>query len=238
MLDVKFGSGAFLEAPERGRELAITMQRLSARFGVPTTVFQTSMTRPLGRTVGHALEVAESFDCLTGDGPEDLRELVVTFGASLLVAGGLAPDDADGRARISNVLDGGDAARVMERVIETQGGDPACLEERERLDRAPDVDTFVAPRSGHVRFADVKELGRAVCALGGGRERLEDEIDPAVGLVFERPAGAEVREGEPLVAIHHRAGRGLDEARERLARAVAVGEPFDVEPLVLARHEP
>jgi pyrimidine-nucleoside phosphorylase/thymidine phosphorylase len=118
-------------------------------------------------------------------------------------------------------------------VVEAQGGDAGALEDRSRMPRAPDVAEWRAERGGHLRYLDVRELGYAVCALGGGRARLGEEIDPAVGLVFPVPEGAAVSNGEVLVEVHHRGGRGLERARAHLRRAALVGEPFEPAPLIL-----
>jgi thymidine phosphorylase len=193
------------------------------------------MDRPLGRAVGHALEIAECIDCLAGDGPPDLRELVLLFGGEILRLAGAAISLEDGRAQIAAAIDGGRALGVFELAIAEQGGDPRCLSERSRLPHTGAVDPFAARADGVLAFADARAVGLAVLALGGGRTRVEDEIDPAVGLVWRRAAGESVRRGELLCEIHHRAGRGLAEARAQLERAVALAPTAALPPLVLAR---
>ena len=238
VLDVKFGSGAFLADPERGAELARTMLGLTERFGLPATVFQTSMGQPLGLAVGHTLEIAESLACLAGDGPADLRELVTTFGGELLVACGAAEDLDAGRGAVAASLDDGRAMDVFERVVAEQGGDTACIADPGALPSAPDVETIVAEEEGVLLFADCCAVGEAVAALGGGRQRLEDEIDPVVGVVFHKRAGERVRAGDALVEIHHRDGAGLPKCRRHLARALwidEIGEAWERPPLVLSR---
>jgi pyrimidine-nucleoside phosphorylase len=233
VLDVKFGSGAFLPEVERGAELARAMLAIAEAHGLAATAFQTAMDRPLGRAVGHALEVKESLACLRGGGPDDLRELVLTLGAEMLRLGGLARDEAAGRARVAAALDDGTALERFARVVAAQGGDAGALEDEARLPAAPDVEVLAAPASGTLAFGDLRELGLAVTALGGGRRALGERIDPAVGLVLLGAAGDEVRAGEPLIELHHRAGHGLAEARERVLRAVRVGAPEPREPLVI-----
>ncbi len=234
VLDVKFGSGAFLPERARGRELGRTMQDLAAGFGVRTRVFQTCMDRPLGRSAGNALEIAESLECLAGGGPKDLRELVLLFGSSMLELAGVARDRGEGRARIAGAIDSGEALRVFERIVEAQHGDPRCVLERARLPSTGEVQPFCAAADGALAYRDLREVGEAVCALGGGRRLTTDRVDPAVGLVFLRCAGDEVRAGEALIEIHHRAGHGLAEARARLERGIAVGARAELAPLVAA----
>jgi len=234
VLDVKFGSGAFLPEPERGAQLARTMLDITGAFGVKAAAYQTSMARPLGRAVGHALEIAESIDCLRGEGPADLRELVVLLGGELLTLAGLAEDDAAGRARLERALDDGSALEVFGRVIDRQGGDARCLEDTKVLGAATGVSPWRAARSGTLRFRDVRAVGRAVALLGGGRSRLEDEIDLTVGVVFQLSEGDEVRTGDVIAELHHR-GRGLEPALELLSEAVEIADEFEPGPLVLAR---
>jgi len=238
VLDVKFGSGAFLREPERGAELARTMLALAERFDVAASAFQTSMDQPLGRAVGHALEIGECLDCLRGGGPADLAELVALLGGEMLHLAGRAATRAEGSQQIGAALSDGSALGVFAAVVAAQGGDPRCVEERELLPCAPETERLEAAREGTLDFADTRAVGLAVLALGGGRRRLADEIDPAVGIVWRRKAGEVVARGEELGEIHHRGGRGLEEAREWLARAIEIGERRELRPLVLARVDP
>ncbi len=235
VLDVKFGSGAFLVDVDRGEELARTMIELAAGFGLRASALHTAMDRPLGRTMGNALEIAESLECLRGGGPADLRALVCACGGAMLADAGVVADAAEGERRVARALDDGSGLERFRAVVAGQGGDPRVVDDPGLLDAAPDREVFAAPADGHLAYADVRALGWAVVALGGGREQLQDAIDPAVGLVALRAAGEEVRRGEPLFEIHHRAGRGLERARELLAGAVRVGPPFEPAPLVRAR---
>ena len=233
MLDVKYGSGAFFPDPAQGRELARTMVALARDAGVKCTALLTAMGRPLGQTIGHALEVQEALDCLSGAGPQDLRELVVQLGAELLVQVERARDRAEGAALVASVLDDGRAREVFERMVAAQGGDVASLDGG--LPSTDDVDVFTATEAGHLAWFDARELGLAVRALGGGRHAAGDTIDPAVGLDVLVSEGAYVEAGEPLVTLHHRAGRGLAEARARIRAALSLGPAVDPAPLILER---
>ena len=237
VLDVKFGSGAFMTEPGRGEELARTMIELAGRFGLSAVAFQTAMDRPLGTSVGNALEIAESLECLRGRGPVDLRELVTALGGALLEAvGAVGPDQ--GAERIARSLDDGSALETFARVVRAQGGDAACVEDPGRLPRAPAIEAVAAPGEGFLAYRDVREVGRAACALGAGRLDLDDAIDPAVGVLCLVPAGSRVARGDELFLIHHRDGRGLVEARERLLASVELGPSCALSPLVMARLDP
>lgn len=237
VLDVKFGSGAFLTEVERGAELARCMLDIASEMGVRATAYQTAMDRPLGRTVGHTLEIDESLDCLRGQGPADLRELVCLLGGEMLALAGLQPDAKSGGERIAAVLDDGSALELFGRMVSAQGGDARVLEQAERMPRCAGRAEFVASRDGQLAWRDLRALGRALIELGGGRRALGDAIDPAVGLVVHRRVGETVRAGEPLIEVHHRDGHGLDAALRELESAVELGAPSDPGPLVLGRME-
>jgi len=233
VLDVKYGSGAFFPDPAQGLELARTMVALARDAGVKCTALLTAMGRPLGHTIGHSLEVQEALDCLAGAGPADLRELVVRLGAELLVHVERARDLDEGARLLAGVLDDGRAREVFERMVAAQGGDVRQLDGG--LPSTDDVEVLEAPAAGYLAWFDVRELGLAVRALGGGRHAAGDSIDPAVGLDVLVSEGAAVEAGEPLVALHHRAGRGLAEARARVLAALSLGPAVDPAPLVLDR---
>ena len=235
VLDVKFGSGAFLSAPERGAELGATMLRIASRLGLAASAYQTCMDRPLGHAVGNALEIVESIACLRGDGPPDLRALVVLFGGEMLRHAGLAKSADEGERAIERALDSGAALECFERGIELQGGDPRVAHDPKLLPHAPDVDVVRAKSAGALRWKDARAVGRVVHVLGGARTRMEDAIDPAVGVVCLLEEGHEARSGDALFELHHRGGHGLDEARLALRSAYELVAPFERSPLVLRR---
>jgi pyrimidine-nucleoside phosphorylase len=235
VLDVKFGSGAFLPEPDRGAELGRAMLGLAAGHGVRATAFQTAMDRPLGRSVGHALEIAESIDCLAGGGPADLRELVILFGGEMLSLAGAAISPEEGRRKVAEAIDSGRALGVFELVLRAQGGDPRILEDRARLPRADSVEPFLSAGDGILAFADCRRIGLAVAALGGARTTSGEPLDPAVGLVWRALAGERVRAGETLAEIHHRGGRGLARARALLEESATLVDSPTRHPLVLGR---
>ncbi len=233
VLDVKFGSGAFLPEVERGAELARVMLEIARSMGVKASAFHTAMDRPLGAAVGHALEIAESIECLEGGGPADLRELVLLQGGEMLRLCGRAPTLDDGKRQIADALDSGRARKVFELVVQEQGGDPKVVSDPALLPRASHVDPWKAETAGFLAFRDLREVGWAAAALGGGRVKIEDVIDPAVGLVWRRRAGERVERGDVLCEIHHQAGRGLEACRTHLQAAISIGAAFEPLPLVL-----
>jgi pyrimidine-nucleoside phosphorylase len=235
VLDVKFGSGAFLPEPERGLELGRAMLGLAAVQGVRASVFQTAMDRPLGRAVGHALEIDESIDCLAGGGPADLRELVLLFGGEMLFLSGVSGSTEEGSGRIADAIDSGRALGVFELVLREQGGDPRILKDRSRLPRADSVEPFLARRDGILGFADCRKVGRAVAELGGSRQESGAALDPSVGVVWRAAAGERVLAGSVVAEIHHSSGRGLASAVALLEQSLRIEESPVLAPLVLGR---
>jgi len=231
VLDIKFGSGAFMVERERGAELGRTMVNIAADCGVRATAFQTNMERPLGLAMGNASEINESLDCLEGGGPADLRELVCLQGGEMLRLCGIAPDLEDGKARIAGSLDDGTARERFAKLTELQGGDPRALDKRLRLSEGREV--LTADKAGFIHWTDLRAVGFAVGHLGGGRLALGDEIDPSVGVGLLSEPGARLEKGDPVLEIQHADGRGLDRARELLKGSFELRDQPDTSPLVL-----
>ncbi len=236
VLDVKVGSGAFMKDLPSARDLARTMVEIGTAMGKETVALITEMNQPLGRAVGNALEVAEAVEVLRGQGPDDLTDVTVALGEEMLalakVARGLEARDRLRRA----LTDGRALAKLME-IAAAQGGDPGALEDGGRgLPRAALRRAVSAPADGAVTAIDAERVGLAVVALGAGRERMEDEVDPAVGVVLDRKVGERVRRGEPLCSVHASDEARLTAAMERLQSAFTLGEdPPAPRPLVLER---
>ena len=177
------------------------MVELAEASGVRTSARITWMGRPLGRAVGHALEVEESRAALRGEGPPDLEALVEAFAVDLAVSSGVASDEEAALALARERIASGAAAERFERMLRAQGATGEALPE------APDVHELKARSGGILGFGDVREVGLAVRELGGGRSAPSDAIDPAVGVVWERAAGDRVDAGDLLCRVHHRGGR-------------------------------
>jgi len=236
VLDVKCGDGAFMKTEADARALARALVDTGELAGVRTEALLTRMDAPLGRAVGNALEIVESIETLKGRGPADLTSLSVEFAARMLVLSGVATDLAAATARVEAALSSGAGVEKLREIIANQGGDPAVIDDYARLPSAPDRDQVSSPRDGFVQAIRAEAVGRAAVGLGAGRDRLDAAIDPAVGFTVTAPVGTAVRRGDPIVEIHHRAGRGLAEARRLLESAIDVGAAaVDARPLVLDR---
>jgi pyrimidine-nucleoside phosphorylase len=211
VLDVKCGSGAFMEDRGKARALAEALVRVATGAGVRCRAALTAMDRPLGVTVGNALEVRESIECLQGGGPKALRDLTLA----------LARHEGAAAA-----IDSGAALDKFRAMIEAQGGDPRVVDDPSRLLGGGTRTRVVeAPADGVVRRIDAWGIGRAAFVLGAGRRRAEDPVDCGVGLEVHVELGASVVRGQPLVTVHHRDGHALDEAIAMIDAALSVGDP-------------
>jgi pyrimidine-nucleoside phosphorylase len=203
VLDVKVGCGAFLCERDQARDVARTMIDLGADAGRRVRAILTDMDQPLGRAVGNALEVREAAATLSGEGPPDLVEVVVTLAAHLLVMLEAETSFGAARERATAHLADGRALEAAARWIAAQGGDPRVLE-GSGLPEAPVVMAVPAPRAGTVATVEAMRIARACLELGAGRTVKGGAIDHAVGVVLEAPAGASVHVGAPIASVHAR----------------------------------
>jgi pyrimidine-nucleoside phosphorylase len=225
VLDVKTGAGAFMPKLEDAITLAQTMIALGERRGCSTVALLTDMDSPLGEACGNALEVEESIHVLRGEGPADLRELSLALSAEMLMVAGVSQDLAAARERVETALNSGAALSKFREVVQAQGGHPGVVDNPVSvLPRAPIRERVDAARSGIVERVEPRVVGRAITALGGGRTKVDDEIDPAVGIVFKVRPGQRVERGQPVATIHARDAETLAVAQESLRRAIVIGE--------------
>jgi pyrimidine-nucleoside phosphorylase len=228
VLDVTRGSGAFLPGLSEALELAQTMVSLGEARDCSVVALVTAMDRPLGRACGNALETEEAIHALTGEGPADLMEVTYALGAEMLVLGGVARTAVEARPMMEGAIASGAAARFFQAVIEAQGGNPGVVDDPAVLPQAAEVELYLAPRSGVVARVEPRTIGRGITALGGGRTRVGDRIDPTVGFVIGVAPGDWVEAGEPLATIFARDTVGVDDGRAVLSRAIVIadeGEP-------------
>ena len=237
VLDVKVGGAAFVPREEDALELARTMVSVGTRRGLPTVALLTAMDRPLGRAVGNGLETVEAIRCLRGEGPADLRTLVLAEVAEMLVCGQPGTDHGAALGRATAALDSGRALERFVRLVAAQGGDPAVVEDPDRLPRAPETRVVEASERGTVTEMAPRMLGEGVVTLGGGRRRMDDEIDLTVGFELAVDVGDRVEVGTPLGAVHARDPAGAEEGARILASAIHVddGQASELRPLVSHR---
>jgi thymidine phosphorylase len=226
VMDVKTGSGAFMASLEGARELAQSLATVATGAGLPTTALITDMNEPLASAAGNAVEVQNAVDYLTGARRDArLHAVTLALGGELLALGGLAESSAAGCAAMERALASGAAAERFERMVAMLGGPSDFLGKAGKLlPAAPVIAAVPPPRKGFVAAIDARAIGMAVVALGGGRSRAADAIDPAVGFTQLAGLGAEVSTDAPLALVHAREETQAKAAGERLAIAYRIAD--------------
>jgi pyrimidine-nucleoside phosphorylase len=223
VLDVKTGGGAFMKNPADAEYLAELMVETGKRIGKKIVALLTDMDQPLGRKVGNALEIEEVLEILNGQGPADLRELCDELSAWMFVLGGSVKTVVEGRLLASEMIASGRARDAFREVIRLQGGDPRIVDDPSRLPQAQHEQRVTAPAAGYVTAIQCEQIGIASMMLGGGREKMDDKIDPAVGLILEKKVGDAVKAGETLCTIRYNSDARLSETAALLARSFRIG---------------
>jgi pyrimidine-nucleoside phosphorylase len=233
VLDVKFGRGAFMKTKADARRLAEALVSVGRAGGKKVRALLTAMDQPLGRTVGNALEVAESIACLRGEGPADTMEVTYALGEQMLLLAKAAMTKDEARKKLEDVIRSGAALKKFGELIAAQGGDAGVVDDLNRLPRAKFAEPFVAVRDGFVTDVDAMSVALAALRLGAGRAKAEDKIDPAVGVSGLAKIGEHIGRGAPLAVIHANDERALEEAKTLLAKAILLGDaPPEPVPLI------
>jgi pyrimidine-nucleoside phosphorylase len=238
VLDVKTGTGAFMQKEADAVALAELLAGTGRAVGKRVVALITDMNEPLGRWVGNALEVRECIEILQNR-PADkrLRAICIELAAWMLKLGARTASLEEGRALAEEMLRSGKALAKFQEIVRLQGGDPAVCDDVARLPQARNTVEVASPASGHIAAIDCRSVGVASCVIGGGREKKEDVIDPAVG--FEIHAGLfdPVEKGQPLLTIHYNADSRLAEARRLLEQAyrIAPGRAAAERPALVKR---
>jgi pyrimidine-nucleoside phosphorylase len=234
VLDVKYGSGAFMKEPAAAERLAQSLVATGTALGMGIIALLTDMDEPLGNMVGNFLEVEECLDCLEGRGPADLMEVTLELAARMAVLGGKAADSPEGRRLCEETLARGRPRELFLANVASQGGDPEQLLRLRGTYRSP-VSAVVRARSGgYIARIDAWKTGHAGILLGVGRNRAEDAVSPTAGIQFHRKRGAAVQLGEPIMTVWAQDEGGLAAALPQLADAVEyAAAPPPPRPLIL-----
>lgn len=232
VLDVKVGTGAFMRDLPQAEELAGLMVEIGRRSGRVVVALISDMNQPLGHAVGNALELREALDTLAGAGPEDFRQHCLEVAGHMLVLASRATRsgdtgdavDPDGERRmacdrIASALRDGRALQRFRSLVVAQGGDPAYVDDPDRLPKAAHVRQVASPQSGYLREIDALEVGLAAAGLGAGRSKKGDRIDHSVGVVVHHKVGDRVERGDPLFTIHASDPDRLEQAAARVDAA-------------------
>jgi pyrimidine-nucleoside phosphorylase len=224
VLDVKTGSGAFMKNEKDAAFLAELMVETGERMGKQVVALITDMDQPLGNMIGNALEVVEVVDVLRGEGPEDLRQLCLELAGWMLHLGGVSDTVAEGKRQSEKLIASGAALDKFRQMVELQGGDPRTIDDPKKLPHAEHSMTLSSPKSGYVTTLQCEQIGTACVILGGGRERKEDSVDPAVGIVLHKKVGDAVSAGDPLATIYYNAEARAARARQLLEESYRIAD--------------
>lgn len=231
VLDVKTGSGAFMEKFEDALELAKTMVEIGEGAGKRMVSLITSMEQPLGFAVGNSIEVIEAVETLKGKGPRDLTNLCFELGANMLVISGLAKTVDEGKKKLEESIKSGAALAKFKEFVESQGGNSEIAENYSLLPVAKKIINVKAPKAGYVQKINALEVGISSQILGAGRQKKDDIIDLSVGIYLLRKVGDKVSEGEPLAAFHTDGNEEkIRQATEKFVNAYTIGPKKAVEP--------
>jgi len=236
VLDVKTGSGAFMKKEEDAVFLAELMVETGERMGKSVVALITNMDQPLGTHVGNSLEVIEVLEVLGGGGSGDLKELCIELGGWMLHLGGAAATVAQGKLEAERLIASGKALEKFRQMVSLQGGDVSALDDPARLPRARYEQEVVSPRNGFIAAMNCEAIGTACVVLGGGREKKEDAVDPAVGIVLHRKTGDQVAAGEPLCTVYSNSEARTARAVAMLLESFKIAEARTVEPNSLIRR--
>jgi pyrimidine-nucleoside phosphorylase len=238
IIDVKVGNGAFMREQSRATELAHALVSTGNSCGIKTRALVTDMNQPLGRAVGNSLEIEECINLLRGDAAPAARpvlELSLELSAHMLLLANVDQTPDAAHRRLRDVLESGKALECLRRNIEAQGGDPrVCDDPAAFLPLVSQTVKVESPRSGFITRVDTTEIGHAIAAIGGGRVRIEDTIDPTVGFTSELKIGDRIKAGEALGVVYCANSSTSDDAARRIQAAYHIGDepPAQVEKLV------
>jgi len=233
VLDVKTGSGAFMQKEEDAVRLAELMVETARRMGKKAVALITDMDQPLGRFAGHSHEVIESIEVLRGRGAADLRDLSLELSAWMFFLGERTNSLDEGRALAEKLIASGEALQKFKQGIALQSGDSRVIDDYSRLPQAKNRKEVKSSATGFLTATNCMEFGVALAMLGGGREKKEDQIDPGVGLEFHKRIGDRFTAGETLVTIFYSSDAKLAEATERIERSfVFTDQPTSPKKLV------
>ena len=222
VLDVKVGAGAFMKRQVDARRLAQMMVGIGRRVDRRVQALITDMSQPLGYAVGNAVEVMEVSQVLHNEGPEDLKRLSLELAARMIFLAKLVPTLDDARELALLKLADGSAFRKFRDVVEAQGGDPKALDKFELLPNATGMREISSPRAGYVTAIDAEDIGSASGLMGAGRDKKDDAIDPAVGVILEAKVGDKVEAGSVLCRLYYTREDKVDEAADMVEDAFRI----------------
>ena len=226
VLDVTVGKGAFMKDMEQAKQLADTMIQIGKLSNRETVCVLTNMNEPLGYSVGNTLEVIEATECLKGNMPEDVKQVVLELGSYMIKLANKGENLEENKIKmLENIKNGKALAKFME-LIENQGGDVSYIQNLEKFPKAKYIEPIYATKSGFVQEIDSKEIGKLAGMLGAGRDKKEDKIDYEVGIVLNKKVGDEVEKNEVLAYIHANNEDKMQYAVQKIKEVIVISEQF------------
>ena len=234
LLDVKVGSGAFMEDLEKAERLAKNMVEIGRRLGRKTTALITDMNEPLGLSIGNSLEVREAIMTLKGEGPNRLTEACVTLGSHMLMMNGIVTSLDEARTLMRDNIKNGKGLNKLKEIIIAQKGNPNVINDTNLLPISKNIVKYRANKTGYITTMNAADIGKGALYLGAGREKKGDKIDPSVGIVINKRINDRVFQGETIAYIYANGDKGLKETHGLLNSAITIKEtPLEVtKPLI------
>lgn len=222
VLDVTCGSGAFMQSKERAEELAKEMIEIGKLANRETICIVTNMDEPLGYAVGNSLEIIEAVNFLKGDMPKDLKEVVLELGAYMVKLSGKGDNIEENKIKLLENIKNGKGYQKFIQLVENQGGDILYIQNTTLFPKAEYIENLYSDKTGYIQSMNAKEIGKIVCELGAGRIKKEDEIDNAVGVVFNKKVSERVSEGDVLATIYANSKEKMEQAKKDLLDVIKI----------------
>ena len=229
VLDVTVGSGAFMKTKEDALKLATIMKNIGRLAGKETVCVLTNMDEPVGCAVGNTLEVIEAVECLKGNLPKDIEEIILGIGSYIIKLAEVNDDLEENKKMILDNIHNGKAYKKFLELVELQGGDISFLEDLNKFEKAKYIVPVISEAKGFVHKLNAEEVGKASVDLGAGRIKKEDDIDKSVGFIFKKKIGDKVETGDILCYVHANSKQKADEAIEKIKHAYIIQDE-EVEP--------
>ena len=202
VLDVTVGSGAFMKTKEEAEELSYIMKNIGDLANKETVCVLTNMDEPVGYAVGNSLEIMEVIECLKGNIPEDVKEIILTIGSYIIKLSGNGDNLEENRQKIMTQIKNGEALKKLLELVKNQGGDTSYIEDTNKFEKAKYIMEVVAPKNGYVKKLNAEKIGVTSVHLGAGRVKKEDSIDKSVGILLNKKISDQVNKGDILAYVH------------------------------------
>lgn len=202
VLDVTVGSGAFMKTKEDAKELSYIMKKIGDLANKETVCVLTNMDEPVGYAVGNSLEIIEVVECLKGNMPEDIKEIILTIGSYIIKLAGKGDNLIENRKKIVECINCGKALEKFKELVNNQGGDVSYIQDVNKFEKAKYIIPVISEKSGYVKSLNAEKIGVTSVHLGAGRVKKEDSIDKTVGIILNKKISNEVKKGDILAYVH------------------------------------